>query len=108
MSLPADVMRLEAFRRLLSELDPASFAALLRELATEAYNRNISRYGVLVDISNELLDAVTFAARVRIVDKWLATPDQTGSLPDRPSPAAIKGARKAAALPPKRGRRGRR
>lgn len=93
---------------MLRELDPVSFAALLRELATEAYNRNISRYGVLIDISDELIDAVTFDARVRITDKWLSTPDRrNGSLPDRPS-RSIAGTRKTAALPAKRSRGGRR
>lgn len=58
MPVSPDVLRLEA---------------LLRELAAEAYNRNISRYGILVDISDELVDAVSFDARVRITDKWLAS-----------------------------------
>lgn len=56
---------------MLRELDPASFAALLRELAAEAYNRDISRYRVLLDISEELLDGATLAARERLADRWL-------------------------------------
>jgi hypothetical protein len=69
--LPADLMRLDGFRRFLRELDLVSFAALLREQAAELYNRNIRQYQVLIDVSDEMVDAATLPARARITDRWL-------------------------------------
>jgi hypothetical protein len=64
-------MRLEGFLRFLRDLDLMSFAALLRLQAAELYNRDIRQYQVLIDISDEIVDASTVAARARIMDRWL-------------------------------------
>jgi len=71
MAIHNDVLRLEGFRRMLRELDMVSFAALLRELAVEIYNRDIRRYSVLIDITDEIIDQATLAARARITDRWI-------------------------------------
>jgi hypothetical protein len=68
----SDMMRLDTFRSLLREMNDLSFAVLLRELAFASYNRAISRWAVLSDIADELVDEVTIAARQRITDTWIA------------------------------------
>ena len=61
----------ERWRQFLRDLDLLALAALLSDAGVELYNRDISNWRVLMDIRDELLDAATFKARQRILDKWL-------------------------------------
>ena len=60
-------------RALLAALEDLSLAALLRELGTVLYNREIQRWAVLSDISDELIDQATLDARRRITERMLET-----------------------------------
>ncbi|MGH7393371.1 MAG: hypothetical protein ACREM3_28540 [Candidatus Rokuibacteriota bacterium] len=59
---------------LLQSLDGLALAALLRELGVELYRREIARWRVLTDISDELLDQLTFAARRKLITRVLDPP----------------------------------
>lgn len=54
---PADL------RDVLRRLDGAALAALLHELGFELYRRELSRWRVLGDLADELMDQATFVAR---------------------------------------------
>jgi hypothetical protein len=54
-------------RSTLGDLDTLPLAALLRELGVVLYNRDIVRWRALTDISDEMLDGATLAARSRLV-----------------------------------------
>ena len=62
------------FRATLAQLDALALAALLRELGAVLYNRDILRWRVLTDISDELIDVATLAARARLTDRAIASP----------------------------------
>jgi hypothetical protein len=73
----------------LRSLDALALAALLRELGVELYRREIARWRVLAELSDELIDSVTFSAR-RTLARYIVT-----------TPASRQGARR----PPRRRRR---
>jgi hypothetical protein len=54
---------------LLEGLDALSLAGLLRELGAVLYNRQIREWRVVVDVSDQLLDAATLPARVRLTER---------------------------------------
>lgn len=60
---------IEAFRALLAALGPLPLAALLRELGVILFNREVIRWRVLVDISDELIDAEMLAVRERLIER---------------------------------------
>jgi len=62
------------FRSLLHQLSGAALAALLHELAFELYRREVSRWRVLGELADDLLDQATFAARQQIVTRWTRRP----------------------------------
>jgi hypothetical protein len=65
---------LVCFRTTMATLDTMALAALLRELGIVLYNREILRWRVLTDISDELIDVATLPARVRLTERLLVTP----------------------------------
>jgi len=62
---------IEAFRALLAALGPLPLAALLRELGVILFNREVIRWRVLVDISDELIDGEMLAVRERLIERVL-------------------------------------
>ena len=62
---------LERFRALLAELDALCLAAMLPELGVVLYNREIVRWRVMMDISDELLDQALLPARARMTETML-------------------------------------
>jgi len=65
---PQDV---EQLRTTLKHLHALSLAALLREVAAVLFNRSVNRWRVLVDISDELIDAEMLAVRERLIERVL-------------------------------------
>jgi hypothetical protein len=60
------VVTLAELRALLRALDAAALAALLHELGFELYRRELSRWRVVSDLADELLDESMHEARVRL------------------------------------------
>jgi hypothetical protein len=74
-------------RALLTALDDPTIAALLREIGHVLYNREILRWRVLTDVSDELLDRATAPARIRLLDRALAARNDH-PVPPPPKPGA--------------------
>jgi hypothetical protein len=75
--VPWPVQRLHL---LFDAVGDVGLAALLRELGRALYNREIHAWGVLVDISDELLERATASADQRLTDKWLKVPRKPPAL----------------------------
>jgi hypothetical protein len=56
------------------DIGPLGMAAFLREAGRWLYNRDITQWRVLVDVSDELLERETFAAKERLLETWLRKP----------------------------------
>lgn len=97
---PPVVDEITKLRSTLKDLDVLPLAALLRELGAVLYNRDVSQYRALTDVSDELLDTVTLRARQalagRAVDNLLAR--RVPVTPDRQALRVSRRARKKAAV----------
>jgi hypothetical protein len=62
----AGIVTLDDLRRVLRSLDAPALAALLHELGFELYRRELSRWRVVSDLADELLDESMHQARVRL------------------------------------------
>lgn len=65
---PGPSRRVQAFLR---RLDDLSFAALLRELGHRLYEKDVREWRSMIDISDELVDRVTFSTKNHAFDLWL-------------------------------------
>lgn len=68
---PITAPMVHELRAMLDDLDALCLAALLRELGRVLYNREIVRWRVVVDISDELLDDALAPARLRLTEQLL-------------------------------------
>ncbi len=59
------------FRSVLRSLSEAGLAALLTELAFSLYEREITRWRVLTELADELMDRETFLARRHLDEDWI-------------------------------------
>ena len=78
---PVPETEVEKLRATLADLDHLPLAALLRELGAILYNRDISQWKVLTDVSDELLDEATLEARKRMTERMIADQRVDGEPP---------------------------
>lgn len=52
-------------------MSAASLSALLVEIGFECYRREVSRWRVLTELADELMDRETFLAKKHLDDAWL-------------------------------------
>lgn len=65
-------MTIVEFRGILRALNASDVAALLRELGHELYQRELRSWRVLIDMSDELIDQETMAARQHTAQRLIA------------------------------------
>lgn len=94
-AIPTTIGTRSQLRAFLGAMESTALAALLRDMGIELYNREIREWRVLTEISDELLDRETVAARGRLVDRWLA-----GLPVVQPPPVALPSPRKPRAPAP--------